>query len=295
MVEINSRQGTDRGLLLQRASDASHQRAYQVERLRILVSLAFVAAALVATLFPPAAPVLAIAGGAWAVLSFVLSGVTQKETRTAATIQHEFDTWLFDLPWGDYAGEKVADEELHRRARQSKLPEARVRTWYPDVVGLPDVYAVLACQRENLSWDGRLRRRWATLLVVTAVGWVSLGVLIGLIADLSVRTICLRWFAPSSAGIVLAFQMAKSHTEIAAEKESLITLVRAELEVARPGDPDPADVPVLRDRSGEVQRRIFDLRRRTERVPRWLYERHRDSDEADMQATVAGLRAQLGL
>lgn len=295
MVDVYSRQGTDRGLLLQRAADASHKRAYRIERIRIVGSVAFGLAAVVATVFPVAAPVIAIAGAAWALLSLLLAGASRKETRAAAIIQQQFDTWLFDRPWEQYAGEKFGDEELHRRARRSTMDEQRMKTWYPDVTGMPDVYAVLACQRENLAWDGRLRRRWANVLVAAAGGWTALGLLIGLMADLSVRTICLEWYVPSSSMIVLSVQMAKAHRELASEKEQLITLVRAELEVAGPGDPDPADVPLLQERCREVQRRIFELRRHTERVPQRLYQKYRYEDEADMQATVHSLRRQLGV
>lgn len=295
MLDVANKQATDRGLLLQRAADGTHRRAYRIERVRIVVSVAFGLAAIVATTVPRAAPVIAIAGAAWALASLLIVGASQKETNIAAVIQQQFDTWLFNLSWESYAGEGVADEELHRRARQATISEERLRTWYPDVSGFPEVYAVLACQRENLSWDWRIRRRWADVLVAVTGAWVALGLLIGLAGDLPVRTLCLRWYVPSASMLVLGLQLTKAHREVAGKKEQLATLVRSELETARPGDPDPADEPVLRERCREVQRRIFELRRETARVPRSIYERFRDDDEADMRATVDGLRRQLGL
>lgn len=279
---------------MQRASDGSHRRAYRIEKIRVLVSLAFGLAAVVASAAPDLAPVVAVTGAVWTLLSFALVAVVgERQTGNAAMAQEQLDTWLFDLPLSMDAAAPIPDEELRRLARGSTIAEERMRTWYPDVTGLPDVFAVLACQRENLTWDWRLRRRFASLLTWGASLWIAAGVSVGLVGDLSVRAVAVRWFVPSTSALILALQLARGHREIAAAKEQLVTLVRDALESARPGDPDVEDLPRLNQLTRDVQGGIYRLRKRGERVPRILYERYRDEDEADMQATVADLKERL--
>jgi hypothetical protein len=118
---------------------------------------------------------------------------------------------------------------------------------------------------------------------------------VALVGDLSVRTISLRWFVPSSSALIMALQMAHGHQHIANEKENLATLVRAELDAADRAGPPVDQVNELASRCSEVQRGLFTLRQRSERVPGFVYERFRLEDEADMRDTVAELRTRLGL
>jgi hypothetical protein len=152
MQNINKKQESARGVLLQSAADGAHATAYHIERWRLIVSIALMLAAILASVAPDLAPGIGIAGAAWSFVSFVLLGAaSQRHTITSATIQQQFDTWLFELPWGSYAGKLVPDEELRRWSRRSTLDENRMKTWYPDVTGFPDPYAILACQRESLT------------------------------------------------------------------------------------------------------------------------------------------------
>jgi hypothetical protein len=293
--EIHEKQGTPTGLLLQRAADGSHVVAYRVEMVRLLVSLAFGAAALVAAAWPSSATAIAVASAAWTALSFAVLGVWgQRETSAAAVAQESFDIWLYGLPWSSSITDKpLAEEELRRRARRSTADEQRLATWYPNVSGIAPVYAALLCQRENLTWDWRLRRRYAQLLAVAISAWIALGVAIGLFADLTVRQIVVRWFVPSASVLLLAAQHVRGHREIAREKEELAVTVRAELDAADPGVLPPSEESRLWVLCRSIQDGLLRTRKRSERVPRWLYERHRDTDEEDMRETAEAIRARL--
>lgn len=292
---IHEMQASPHGLLLQRAADGSHKVAYRLEHPRVVGSLAFGAAALVAAVWPAAAPAIAIASTAWMVFSFAVLGVWgQRETSAAALVQESFDRWLYGLPWSSsVAGEPLAEEELRRRARRSTAEEQRLATWYPDVSGVAPVHAALLCQRENLTWDWRLRRRYAGLLTVAITAWISLGVLIGLSADLSVRQITVRWFVPSASALLLAAQHVRGHHEIAREKEQLAATVRAELDGADANPLSHSEESRLWVLCRSIQDGLFHTRKRGERVPRWMYERYRDADEQDMRETVVAIRVRL--
>lgn len=294
-TQLHERQGAPHGLLLQRAADGSHAVAYRIEAVRLVISVAFGMAAIVSTAWPTVAKPIGAASALWAGFSFVVLAVwSQRETTAAALAQESFDTWLYGLPWTTASRDRpLPEEELRRRARRSKLPEERLTTWYPDVSGLAAPYQALACQRENLSWDWRLRRRYATALAVAIAAWIALGVLIGLVGDLSVRDLVIRWFVPSSSLLLLAAQQVRGHHEIAAEKEQLAAEVRAELEAANNLPLSSDEETRLWQRCRLIQDGIFRARKRGERVPRWLFERYRDRDELDMRETAAATRERL--
>jgi hypothetical protein len=255
----------------------------------LIISLLFGVAAVVATAWPSAAAPIGVAGATWALASFAGLGVwSQRETAAASLAQETFDTWLFGLPWSaSITDTPLPDEELRRRARRSTLAEARMATWYPDVAGIQHEYGVLVCQRENLTWDGRLRRRYANALAATIAAWTAAGVGIGLALDTSTRDVVVRWFVPSMSALLLAAQQARGNREIAAEREQLAARVRAELEVADTSPLSADDRIRLRETSRAIQDGIYRTRRRSERVPRRIYEHFRDTDEEDMRETAA--------
>lgn len=286
--QIYDQQATDRGLLLQRAADGSHVVAHHIETTRLIGSLLFGAAAVVATLWPAAAPVIAITGAGWALLSFALLAWSQSETTNSALAQELFDTWLFRIPWSPaLVDPQPPDEELRMRARRSTLARARMATWYPNVSGVEHEYGSLICQRENLSWDSRLRNRYATALSCCIVVWSSLGVVVGLGADLSVRELVVRWFVPSMAALLLAGQDARANRELASERSILFARVRGLLDAADSAPLSDQQRDLLRNEARSIQDGIFRTRKCSTRVPRWLYERFRSRDEADMRETAA--------
>jgi hypothetical protein len=289
MSEIHEQQATPRGLLLQRAADGSHVVAHRIEMVRLIISLLFGVAAVVATVWPAAAAPIGVAGAAWALASFAgLGSWSQRETSAAALAQESFDTWLFNLQWSPSTTDKpLPDEELRRRARRSTLAEDRMTTWYPDVAGVEHEYGVLICQRENLTWDWRLRRRYANALTGAIAAWIIAGVAIGLTCNLTTRDLIVRWFVPSMSALLLAAQQARGNREIASEREQLAARVRAELEVADNGPLVADERARLRETMRAIQDGIYRTRKRSERVPRRLYEHFRYRDEEDMRETAA--------
>ena len=295
LTELHERQGTPHGLLLQRAADGSHAVAYRIEAVRLIISIGFGIAAIASTAWPSAAKPIGAASALWAVVSFAALAVwSQHESRAAALAQESFDTWLYPLPWTSATSDHpLPEEELRRRSRRSTLAEERLSTWYPDVSGIAAVHGALICQRENLSWDSRLRHRFATALTIAITMWIAVGVFIGLAADLSVRDLVIRWFVPSSSMLLLAAQQARGHREIAAEKEPLAANVRAELAAADNTPLEADEEARLWQRCRLIQDGLLRARKRGERVPRWLFERYRDEDELDMRETAAATRVRL--
>lgn len=290
-IDINGRQASDRGILLQRAADANHAFANRCERWREGGSLLVAVVGFVAVGISALRPWAGALGATWAVVAFaVLGPASKRATVRAATVQDQFDSWLYGLDRGDHVTAWLNDSDLIRSAKKSRRDVERFKTWYPNVAGLPDSLAVLSCQRANLDWDTTLRRRYADRLAIFAISVPICGVLIGLALDLSVRALTFGFLVPSAPAVMLAAQGARAQSDIAADKHSLLTDVVSTIEHAIDA---PDEAVELLGRARRFQDSLFDQRCRTERVLGRVYEQHRDEDEDVMQATVDELRRRL--
>jgi hypothetical protein len=266
--------------------------------MRASVSLLLAAASILATLVNFLAPAITVLGFTWALLVVVvIDGNIKRETLRAAVIQEAFDTRLYRMDW-NFAGvgPPVAAEDLHqliRQFRKQRDREDRIRDWYPDTSGVHWPYDVLLCQQTNLSWDARLRRRYATLLFVMVVFWTVLGIVVAIAAELTVIQALLRWYVPSLAALRLGLETRRTQQDVAAERERLLTLIRAELDRATPGPITSGEQTRLLTLSRGIQDGIFTTRRQISRVPGWLYKRFRTGDEEDMHRAAERDRIRL--
>lgn len=291
---INDRQNSDDGLHLRQAAQGAHRIAQRAATIAGVVALILMLLAIAATIFRPIAVLVAIVATVWAFLDFFcLEAIARRSNGAAAVIQEKLDTWLYDMKWEASIGSALPPEEINIWARKIDTPETKWRDWYPNLEGIPDLYAVLACQRVNLLWDLRLRRRYATALTLGVIFWTGLGVLIGLLVDLSVREVIVSWFVPSTPAFIRGLREAQAHREVVADKERLFEGVRAHLESVRTHEISSEERETLESEARRVQSCLYELRRRTERVPRRLYERYRAEDETDTSEAVADLRRRL--
>lgn len=290
--DVNARQANDRGVLLQQAADANHAYAARCERWREFGSLLLAGVGLVAVLLQPLRAWGAAAGAVWAVTSFVFLGPASKRaSERAAAVQDQFDTWAMGLDPSPHAAKWLRDSDLIRWARRSRQDIERFKTWYPNVEGLPGVLSALSCQRANLDWDKTLRRRYADRLTLFAVAVPVVGLAIGLALNLSTRALSLGYLVPTAPAVLLAAQGARAQREIAASKAETVSDVEGDIERAL-ATPSHEDLE-LWGRARQHQDRLYDQRRRTERVLGRVYEQHRDDDEQVMRQTVDELRRRL--
>jgi len=295
---ISQRQNDPQELDLQRAAFTSHRLGQRLEALRASVSVLLAAASILATLVNALAPTITVLGFAWALLVVVvIDGAIKREALRAAVIQEAFDTRLYRMDWNPACvGPPVTEEDLHqliRQFRKRRDREDRIRDWYPDTTGVHWPYDVFLCQQTNLSWDARLRRRYAIFLLVMVVGWTVLGAVVAIAAGLTVVQALLRWYVPSLAALRLGLETRRTQQDVAAERERLLKLIRAELDRATPGPIGSDEQARLLTFSRGVQDGIFTTRRQVARVPGWFYERFRAGDEEDMHQAAQRDRARL--
>lgn len=103
----------------------------------------------------------------------------------AAKIQELFDCNVLELPWNKFlAGKRPAQDIIDEAVASfmKKNGEAgwnKLKNWYTTFDPNQPIHeARLVCQRENLVWDGKIKRTYATILylvvgliAVLLVGW----------------------------------------------------------------------------------------------------------------------------
>jgi predicted pore-forming effector associated with SMODS systems len=297
---IHERQLDEDMVRLQRAAAASHQRGQLIEAIRVNAAVALAVAGIIVTLAGHGRTAVSITGAAWfAVSAFFLRRAAASTVRQGALLQEMFDITLFYLPWRPTAaGDEIPEPDvaqLARRLRPGSRKDQRILAgWYDPTGGVHHPYDVLIAQEQNLGWDARLRRRYATLVVAAAVTWSALGLTAGLvIAGATLVSTLVSFFIPSLAIYQIALEIWIGQQRVAAERQRLNHLVTAELRAARPGAVSTSDWRRLRDVARDIQDGILRTRLDVSRVPEWFYCRHRNRDELDFADTTEGHRKRL--
>lgn len=184
--------------LYAKAKTANAAEAVLSVPLPVIVSLAG------ACLPPIAVFVAAYSIAVWVIGRFWLDRYATAARSTAAKIQEEFDCYVLQLPWSQIkVGEHAPPEEVlaaaraYKRQCQKGSSHKPLPDWYPVVVGsVPLDIARIICQRTNLSWDSRLRRRYVTVVLVV-LGLIALDLLVSaLIADMKFTAGLLAFGSP---------------------------------------------------------------------------------------------------
>ncbi|MHC5704243.1 hypothetical protein HHX38_22155 [Streptomyces sp. PKU-MA01144] len=286
---INDRQNDERSLLLNKAANAAHRAAQKVEWLRYAPSLALAATAAVFAFMQKTSHVLIVAGFAWAVISFLLlSPLAKSRCGEAARLQEHFDTYVFGMEWTERA-EKVDPERIRELASMHKGDASKLRDYYADVSDFPPTVAILLCQRSNVTWDMRLRQRWKNLVTSSLIVWLGFGVLVGLLGSLSTLDLLLRWYVPSLAIMSLAYEIIHSQRQTIVDRGAVKARILSELGWASL-QPSARQQEKLIKSCRKIQDEIFVVRSRATRVPKFLYDRYRATDDVRMKAAIDDIK-----
>jgi hypothetical protein len=223
---------------------------------------------------------------------FWLAPWLDRRRTEAAQVQEAFDCDVLGLHWneikvGKRPDPEVVKEQADRYARWAmQMPP--LENWYsPTADSVPLHIGRVACQRSNCSWDSRLRRRYASLVVV---GCVILGVTILVLSfehNYTLKDFVLKVVAPSAPAIGLCYRQFTEQREAAARLDDLKDHCDGLWEAGLSG----IDEEELTRRSRYLQDEIFESRRRSplvfDKVFKWL----RPSFEAQMTYAVDDLVA----
>ncbi|WP_338687030.1 S-4TM family putative pore-forming effector [Streptomyces acidiscabies] len=286
---IKDRQNDERGLLLNKAANAAHRSAQKVEWLRYAPSLALAATAVVLACLQKTSQILIVAGFAWALISvLLLSPLAKLRCGEAAKLQEHFDTYVFCMDWAERES-KADPERIRELASKFKGDADKLRDYYADVSDFPPVVAVLLSQRSNVTWDMRLRLRWKNSVTAFLISWLSFGIALGLLGNLSTMNLLLRWYAPSLAVISLAWEIIHSQRQTIADRAAVKARITSELEWASL-QPSGRQQEKMIKSCRKIQDEIFAVRSKATRVPKFLYDRYRETDDSRMKDTIEDMR-----
>jgi len=211
----------------------------------------------------------------------VLDQLQKERLKRGAKLQEEFDTKVFELPWNKFvAGDKVAPEDINE-ATSKPLSEKRkneIETWYEGCVSqVPLHIGRLICQRTNISYDSRLRRRYGNgLLGVTLlVGIVLLGCALSI--DLKFAAVIITFGVPFTPVMAWTLREHRNQVETANSLQNLQNefkdLWRKALSGASPDE--------LKIGSRELQDAIYQHRASAPLVFDWVYRSLRNRNEQE--------------
>lgn len=279
--DIPTRQVLEENKRLLRARDRSYRAAKVTQGIMVILSIIL---PIVGVWFGPSTPevrpYLAMSGLILLVLETALIDRIQKDRlKRGAKLQEQFDTEVFRLPWNRFVtGAQVEHEDVRSLSAKplSKTREAHFQAWYEACVGrLPLHLARLVCQRTNISYDARLRRKYGNrLLILTIVFGVSV-LYAGLTMGLEFPDLIMTLVVPFMPVLTWALKERLQHANTAAS----LTNLGGEWDKIWAKALTGADATAITTESRALQDAIYQHRERSPLVFDWVYSWFRSSNE----------------
>jgi hypothetical protein len=283
---IEVEQNTGESLELLRAFSWRYQMAKRWHFVRILGTLLLAAAAPVVTFWiPSATDAVAALAGVWILVARVaLSSAENRDLRRGAIIQELFDTRLFRLGWNaSLVGVTPAPEDISDAASRVR-DDSSLRNWYASTGNARWPLDVLLCQRSSAAWGRRAHGAYAYTILGIGLAWLVAGVIMGVVAHLSLADYLVKIFLPSQPAFLDTADLFLSHLNRSHDKERLEHNID---ELFATGAIDLSRVSAEDCR--RIQDNAFQLRRDGPQVAEWFYRLRRGRDERAMRAAVARL------
>lgn len=146
-------------------------------------------------------------------------------TKTAARIQEQFDTEVFQLPWNQFVVGSRVDPEVIRSVTRKPITSGerkKFEEWYARCVEvIPLTLGRIVCQRTNIAYDMRVRKAYSWGLLVIAIFLVVFLLYRGLHENLSFPNLLLTVLVPFTP---LAAFVLREHRKQSDAVESLTTM-----------------------------------------------------------------------
>ncbi|MGO4469164.1 S-4TM family putative pore-forming effector [Pseudoduganella sp. RAF53_2] len=279
--EIAEKQRKSEFIALLRARFVISSRAKSTQGWFIVLTVALpVLSLLLAPHYPDLKPYFALAALTVLLLdTAVVERIQKDRTKRSAKLQEEFDTKILGMPWNRFVvGAPVDPEDIREASGKvlSKEREAGFLDWYETCVSdVPLRFARLICQRTNLSYDARIRKRYGgwllALAVILAVGLVASGIAL----KLKLPELLLSVITP----VMPIFNWAiREHRKQIDTANTLVTL-KTECEKLWDKALAGASEQDLVKGSRELQDAIYQHRASSPLVFDWIYRRLRTKNE----------------
>lgn len=212
----------------------------------------------------------------------------------AAKIQEQFDCEVLGLPWNDVKCRNYPDPEDIAIYSQKHLHESGNRellfNWYaPEVDKLPLYLGRIVCQRSNLTWESRLRRRYALGVLTLGILLVLMIFVLGLVRSLTLGDTLLYLVIPLLPAFGWIFPQYKQNMDAA---ENLDSLKESVDRIWQDAFQRHLSEEELSNKSRQLQDAIYENRLNSPLVFDRIYKLFRKKDDGTMYSGVAELADQ---
>lgn len=291
---IPAKQARPEFVALLRARYRTYRDAKFTQGLFVLLTIVLpVISVLLAPACPQVKEYLALTGLVLLILGIGTIDPIQKDRiKRGAKLQEEFDVKVLGMPWNRFVAGPMVDPEDVRAASArplSKKRESQLTPWYEPCVGeLPLPFGRLICQRTNISYDERLRKKYGNFLLY---GTIVLGtglLFIGLAFKLNLSEMILTVGVPFTP--LLGWTL-REHRKQADTAKTLVNL-KSEFEKLWDKALTGADLSELELGSRELQDAIYQHRASSPLVFDWVYDLLRTVNEDEAHHAAQHLVAQ---
>lgn len=209
----------------------------------------------------------------------------------AAKIQELFDCDVLNIPWNDLKcrskpdPEDIAEHSGKYLKKTSNFDE--LKKWYsPEANELPLFLSRIVCQRSNVTWESRLRRRYATGITVLMTFLVLAIVSIGFARNLSINSILVNLVVPLLPAFAWGIPQIMKNLDAVKDIDSLKEAIDKIWDNAFSLRLSKQE---LADAARSIQDEIYDHRRSKPLVFDWIYSKFRLKDETLMNQGTSEL------
>jgi hypothetical protein len=223
---ISSRQNSPENLQLLTAQRLFYSRAKLIAAVQAsMAGLCPVVGVVLTTIKPEADVWVAIAGIGAALADTAWLDPKQTELRKCgANTQELFDCAVLQLEGNEaLKGNCPTHEDIYEAAELHPPSKAQLLLdWYPKKASeVPLAQGRLICQRTNLWWDSKLRRRYRGWIIAAVTAVSGVGVCVGVAEQWSVGRFVLAVLAPLFPALMWAIRESKRQKDGAADLDRL--------------------------------------------------------------------------
>lgn len=286
---IAARQNEPVHMRLLRAKKYRHDIADRWANLNVAGTIGFaVLVPVIAMIWPGTAAWLSAAAAGWLVLGRSLfRRFEQASADLGIRYQEEFETSVFSLPWNTaLANERPRTDAIVDDARRARRAQSQ-RDWFADDGATPRPADLLLAHLESALWGRRNHHLYARWLNILAAVIATAGILVAVVAGLSVTDYLIRLLFPSLPALQDALFLADEHRKTSSAKAQLESQIIQLLEtLAAGGHVTEADCRSLQDAA-------YTVRRGSPSMPTWFFRARHKIDNNAIRSTLDDWRARL--
>ena len=289
---IFSRQNDTFLLQCQVAQRSKYSRAKRVARWKTILTMAFAAISIVASIldFDWLSAVSSLLAVALLIFNKYLDAYISTTKKHAASIQQYIDATLYaeaiDGSISDWGTVLNKSDLATTVSKYENADTSAVENWYSDYSGLSEEEQVFRCQSENIRWDFDLHKKFRGLQIVLlcVVAIVLLATFI--VVDPSfVKLICvLSWFTPIAEYAYSIYKEVGESISILQEVDKLSAEVEKKQATSSPR--------TIKRELIKLQYKIWERRKNGFLIPDWFYAWHQKKQqekEDRIAKTIQGL------